>query len=53
MPLPTPRPSESEDQFMNRCMSDDTVQEEYPSNTQRYAICVTQWGRKKEKDDGN
>ncbi len=51
MPLPTPRPSESEDQFMNRCMSDDTVQEEYPSNTQRYAVCVSQWGKKMEDND--
>jgi hypothetical protein len=51
MPLPTPRPSETEDNFMSRCMADDTVQSEYPSNTQRYAVCVTQWNKKEKENE--
>lgn len=51
MPLPTPNSNESEDNFMSRCMANDTVQSEYPSNTQRYAVCVTQWNKKEKQDE--
>lgn len=51
MPLPNPRPNESEDNFMQRCMSDETMREEYPTGTQRYAVCVTQWSKKGDKDE--
>lgn len=43
MPLPNPRDSESEDDFIKRCMSNDLMNEEYPDNDQRYAICQEQW----------
>lgn len=43
MPLPKPRKGESHDDFMGRCMNDDAMQEEYPDQKQRYAVCETQW----------
>ena len=39
MPLPKPRKSETESEFINRCMSDDTMLTEYQSEKQRYAVC--------------
>jgi len=39
MPLPKPRPQESDNQFMSRCMIDDTMSSEYPNRNQRYAVC--------------
>lgn len=50
MPIPKPTPSENHAQFINRCMSDSTMEREYPDNGQRMAICETQWGTR--KDDG-
>lgn len=42
MPIPKPRRSESESDFMERCMGDPTMVQEYDSD-QRYAVCSTQW----------
>jgi hypothetical protein len=39
MPIPTPRPSEKKDDYLSRCMDDETMKKEYPNNDQRYAIC--------------
>ena len=39
MPLPKPRAGESNNQFLNRCMIDDTMNSEYPNRSQRFAIC--------------
>lgn len=39
MPLPKPRSGESNNQFISRCMIDDTMLSEYPNRNQRYAIC--------------
>ena len=39
MPLPKPRAGESNNQFISRCMIDDTMLPEYPNRNQRYAIC--------------
>jgi hypothetical protein len=47
MPIPKPIENESKDDFISRCMSDDTIQAEYPDNEQRTAVCMSQW-----KDDG-
>ena len=49
MPLPKPTAGESHDNFMSRCMGDETMQSEYPDNDQRYAVCQTQWESKKSK----
>lgn len=39
MPLPKPKNNENLDEFMNRCMIDNIMIEEYPNNKQRFAIC--------------
>jgi hypothetical protein len=42
MPIPNRRKDEQRDKFMSRCMSDTTMNKEYPDNGQRYAICNRQ-----------
>lgn len=42
MPIPKPIGNENEEQFIGRCMSDETMVSEY-ENDQRYAICQTAW----------
>ena len=39
MPIPKPRPSESEDQYVSRCMGDETMKDDYPAQGQRLAVC--------------
>tara|TARA_R100001440_G_scaffold71724_1_gene94933 strand:+ start:117 stop:1133 length:1017 start_codon:yes stop_codon:yes gene_type:complete len=39
MPLPKPKPTESRDQFLSRCMADETSMTEYPDSEQRFAVC--------------
>lgn len=54
MPLPKPRKNEERDNFIGRCMSDETMKSEFPSHTQRGAVCFTlykQSRRKKRKAD--
>lgn len=46
MPLPTPRKGEKQDEFISRCMSDETAKREFPNNKQRQAVCFSQWRRK-------
>ena len=46
MPLPKPVKNETEDAFINRCMSNDTMNSEYPDNKQRVAVCNSLWSRK-------
>lgn len=48
MPIPKPHDDESEDDFIARCMGNDTMQDDYPDNDQRLAVCFTQW-REREK----
>lgn len=48
MPIPKPKKNESKDDFMDRCMGNDTMNEEYPDEKQRYAVCNTQWKEKKQ-----
>jgi hypothetical protein len=43
MPIPTPTQNEPEDDFIQRCMSDEKMKSEYPDEAQRYAVCVTQF----------
>lgn len=42
MPLPKPKDSETQQEFIQRCMADKTMVSEYPDEKQRYAICMTQ-----------
>lgn len=43
MPLPTPREGEEHDDFMSRCMADDTATADFPDQEQRAAVCFRQW----------
>lgn len=49
MPLPTPNKKETQQEFVSRCMGNDTMNQEYPDEKQRAAICYSQW-RRKHKD---
>ena len=42
MPLPTPNRYEDEDAFIERCMVDDVMVEDYEDEKQRLAVCQTQ-----------
>ena len=43
MPLPTPNSGENEDDFMERCLTDPTMIDDFPSSEQRTAVCLRQW----------
>lgn len=43
MPIPEPKETESQSEFINRCMSDEKLKEEFPDNIQRLAICYEQY----------
>jgi HK97 family phage prohead protease len=49
MPLPKPKDNETKDDFLERCLSDKTVNDEFPDDKQRYAVCNQIW-RDKDKD---
>lgn len=42
MPLPKRNKDEDKDKFVARCMSSDAMKKEYPDNSQRVAICMSQ-----------
>jgi hypothetical protein len=43
MPLPKPKEGESQATFVSRCMSDDKIRSEFPSQQQRYLVCARQY----------
>ena len=43
MPMPKPQKGEAEEAFIERCMGDETMKDEYPDNDQRLAVCYKQW----------
>jgi hypothetical protein len=49
MPIPKPRKGEKENEFMHKCMSDETMNKEFPEQKQRVAICINQMKRRKAK----
>lgn len=46
MPIPKPKPKEKEKEFIKRCMSSKTMNNEYPDEKQRFAICQSQIKKK-------
>ena len=44
MPIPNKKEGEKPNDFMSRCMSDNTMKEEYPANKQRTAVCLSKAG---------
>jgi len=47
MPLPKVVKGESKKKFMDRCLSSDIMNKEYPDNKQRYAVCNSIWDKSK------
>lgn len=41
--MPSPGPTESEDEFISRCMSDEEAMADFPDEDQRYAVCISKW----------
>ena len=48
MPLPSPKPKETEDEFISRCMHVLANSDSERPQKQRVAICYSQWRKKKE-----
>ncbi len=46
MPMPKPKADESEDDFIDRCMSDQVMKDEYDDTDQRLAVCHSLWDKK-------
>lgn len=53
MPLPTPDPGESKQEFVSRCIEILTKyeSERFPTREQRAAICYSQWGETPEEKE--
>lgn len=49
MPLPRPQSDETEEDFLDRCVSNDTMEEEFENEDQRYAVCQSIWDNKSNK----
>jgi hypothetical protein len=47
MPLPMPNEGESEQDFISRCMGNETMNEDFPEQEQRSAVCYRQWRESK------
>ena len=43
MPIPKPKPTETQKEYIQRCMSDNTMVTEYKSTDQRYAVCINKY----------
>lgn len=46
MPIPTPEHDEEEQDFVSRCMGNKVMNDDYPDQKQRAAICYSQWREK-------
>lgn len=49
MPQPTPNDGETHDEFVDRCMSNPTMTDEFDDNDQRLAVCNTIWDDSRNK----
>lgn len=49
MALPEPAPSEDAEKFVERCMSDEEMENEFPDYHQRLAVCLYIWDTKDEQ----
>jgi len=45
--MPNPKPTETKDEFIKRCMGDKEANHSFPENEQRYAFCQSQWDEDK------
>jgi HK97 family phage prohead protease len=46
MPVPKPREDENHDDFIDRCMSNELMNNEFPDSKQRFAVCQINWEHK-------
>ena len=51
-PLPNPHKNEDKNSFVDRCMGDDVMNQDYPDMSQRRAVCESQWERSEEGQAG-
>ncbi len=51
MPIPEPGENEDRQTFLNRCMADDTMRNEFPDTGQRFAVCRSQWEEGSRNDE--
>ena len=47
MPVLKPKNKENEDEFIQRCMNDETMKKEFSNSRQRAAICYDTWRKDK------
>jgi hypothetical protein len=52
MPLPKPKKGEKRQEFISKCMSDEAMKEEFPSQKQRVAVCLNQMRRSEASENG-
>ena len=43
MPVPKPQPGQSQDEFVQSCMANETMNREFPDGPQRFAVCNQAW----------
>ena len=51
MPMPTPRTGERKEEFVSRCMGDNTMVSDFESTGQRFAVCLRQWETRNRSDE--
>lgn len=47
MPLPNPKKSEKQGDFISRCAGNETMNKDFPNTKQRIAVCYSQWQKAK------
>lgn len=47
MAIPAPKKSEAQEDYVDRCMADDTMGSDYPDDKQRAAVCYSTWRKKR------
>ena len=51
MPLPSKDGGENKSKFMSRCISNPKMKKEFSDIKQRIAVCLSQYGNKKTKNN--
>jgi len=51
MPIPKPNNNEKPEAFINRCMADAVMIQEYPNEKQRLAVCASNIKLAKERNN--
>lgn len=51
MPLPKPKPKETQSEFLSRCITDPIMTAEFPDREQRGAVCYYQYTNGRQRKD--